>query len=108
MKRFFDKVKEWLIHKLGGWTMAELLTNEVPIFREFPIESLTVECNVPFNLLPITKTTAIEMGKREICQRLAQGLIDNNMVNMEYTEDVIKMAYVFRGTIWAAKKGNAE
>ena len=95
-----DKVRKWLIHKLGG-------------FSELPIREPNIVMQKTFDVIPIVYR--LRVGKDEyfkfpsyyeekVCQEITEGLLENKLIHIEQKDDMENCTIEVVAKVYAVKR----
>lgn len=101
MKKTFDRLRRWLIKKLGGYT-EQFTPVRKEITRLPDAKAKKVQIQI-IELRPALERH-IDIGeylKRRAIESVAQFLEENGYIKWERTSDIEKCAVIFRATLWA-------
>lgn len=96
-----NRIRKWLIHKLGG-------------FSEHPIYSPNFVTQETYDIIPIMYR--LKVGKDEflkfpsyyeekVCIEIAEGLLNNNLIYIEQKDDIENCAVEVVAKVYAVKRG---
>ena len=79
-----DRVRKWLIHKLGGFS-------EYPIYRPNFVTQETCDVIPIAYRLKVGKDEFLKFPsyyKEKVCCEIAEGLLNNNLIHIEQNDDI--------------------
>lgn len=108
MKKFFNRLRRWLIKKLGGYTeQFTPVRKEITRLPDAKAQKVQVQIIEHRHMM----TGHIDLGeylKSRAIESIARFLEENGYIEWERTEDIEKCAIVLRATIWAVKPEELE
>ena len=107
MKKAWIKFKHWLIEKLGGHVTLPIKP-KIEYFYAHP-ETLVVRKDLDLSFFQNDMVYADMVVKRALAEELAKNLIENNLLEITTTDDVVywKRRYEAR-IVFYDRKGGAE
>lgn len=108
MKKIFDRLRRWLIKKLGGYT-EQLTPIRHEVTRLPDVKAQKVQVQVIGSGLTLHGHSDIrEYLKSRAIESIARFLEENGYIKWERTDDIEKYSLVFRATIWAVRPEELE
>ena len=108
MKKFFDRLRWWLIKKLGGYT-EQFTPVRKEIMRLPDAKAQKVQVQVIESGPALYGCSNIrEYLKKRAIESIAHFLAENEYIKWERTEDIEKCTIIFRATLWAVKPEELE
>lgn len=95
-----DRVRKWLIHKLGGFS-------EYPIYRPNFVTQETCDVIPIAYRLKVGKDQFLKFSgyyEEKICREIVEGLLDNNLIYIEQKDDIENCAVEIVAKVYAVKR----
>ena len=109
MKRLLNKFKKWLVHKLGGIYIHDVIRTKVSELKPIPIGVsvyIEKECQLRWFENPVGYQTFV---KKELANQLAKCLMENEILYDVYRqEDDLTESVVYTAKMLVCEKGGAE
>ena len=95
-----DRVRKWLIHKLGGFS-------EYPIYRPNFVTQETCDVIPIAYRLKVGKDEFLKFSsyyEEKVCKEITEGLRDNNLIYIEQKDDIENCAVEVVAKVYAVKR----
>ena len=108
MKEFFDRLRRWLIKKLGGYTeQFTPVRKEITRLPDARAKKVQVQV-IEYGPTLYGHSNIGEYLKRRAIESIVRCLEGNGYIKWERTDDIEKCSLVFRATIWAVRPEELE
>ena len=108
MKKIFDRLRRWLIKKLGGYT-EQFTPVRHKVIRLPDARAKKVQVQVIVYGPALYGHIDIEKYlKKRAIESIVRCLEENGYIKWEKTDDIEKCSLVFRATIWVVSPENLE
>ena len=108
MRKLLKRLRLWLIHKLGGYTVEYSQTIH-PVRADISYRILQATCRLDnWERAKMQVPELVRYGKNRLCEALAKELLNSDEVILEATEDPIQNALLVRARLFVIEgKGAA-
>lgn len=108
MKMFFDRLRRWLIKKLGGYTKQYApVRNEITRLSSAKAEKVQIQI-IESRLELACNADAEKYLKKRAIESIACFLAENGYIKWERTGDIERCAVIFRATLYAVSAEDLE
>lgn len=108
MRKILDRLRRWLIKKLGGYT-EQFTPVRKEITRLPDAKAKKVQIQIIESRQALERHIDIgEYLKRREIESVAQFLEENGYIKWERTSDIEKCAVIFRATLWVVSAEELE
>ena len=105
MKKLIEKIRRWMIRKLGGYT--ERVSLPAPKVLNLKPVPLRVERIMSFDEF-YSVEGALTIAQQNMIERLAEGIQDEGIIQWQNTEDRAANGLRFRATLWVVPAAEME
>lgn len=110
MKKFFNRVRYWLIKKLGGYPEQNVVIDRIQTY-EHRFRPVVFRCDMPISMcIPLNEANshgALDRDKRELAFQIADSLIKENMVKLECQQDILRNEMILSGRLYVVSPHDA-
>lgn len=108
MKKFFERLRCWLIGKLGGYTeqftTVRNVITRLPDAKAKEVQIQTIE----YRSMRGSQIDFEKRMKRLAIESIARFLDENGYIKWERRDDIEKCAIIFQATLWAVSAKELE
>ena len=109
MKKFFDRLRRWLIKKLGGYTeQFTPVRYEVTRLPDAKAKKVQIQMIEYYPTLMDSHADLEKYLKNRAIESIARFLEENGYIKWERTDDIERCALIFRATLYAVSAEDLE